>query len=279
MLPLLGIYVKTTWQAIICKRTFVVGCLRQIRGQTIIKSHHRGTATWFAQGKNFKRWISTNSLLWLHSLRMCLFFVSSTTANDFRCLSRIGKKHLLVCVTTVMFLLGVFMSSRQLNNLRKCPGYGSDWISYPCNFLLYFRDATKQNARNLLSSLLLQISNRTDKFCKVLSSLYSAHGDGSRQPSEDVLMESLKDLLQLPGQGSLNVIIDAFDECPNSSGLTSPRAEVLTIVQELVKLRLPHVHFCITSRPEIDIRGVLEPLENHIVSLHDEIGKNKDIIN
>jgi len=91
-------------------------------------------------------------------------------------------------------------------------------------------------------------------------------------------MECLKNVLKLPGQGAHYIIIDALDECPNSSGLTSPRAEALEIVRQLVELRLPNVHFCITSRLEIDIRDVLEPLANHNVSLQDEIGQNQDII-
>ena len=84
-------------------------------------------------------------------------------------------------------------------------------------------------------------------------------------------------MLEFPGQGPIYIIVDALDECPNSSGLPSPRDQVLDVLQELVDLHLPHLHFCVTSRPEMDIRDVLEPLARHCMSLHDELGQNQDI--
>jgi len=80
----------------------------------------------------------------------------------------------------------------------------------------------------------------------------------------------LKDMLSLPRQGPLYLILDALDECPNTSGMTSAREEVLELVEELLDLHLPNVHLCVTSRPEIDIRTVLEPLASFQISLHDE---------
>jgi hypothetical protein len=85
-------------------------------------------------------------------------------------------------------------------------------------------------------------------------------------------------MLKLPGQGPLYIVIDALDESPNTSGLMSPRAEVLGVLQELVDIDRPHFHFCVTSRPEIDIRDALEHLTKHL-SLHDEVGQNQDIVN
>ena len=55
-------------------------------------------------------------------------------------------------------------------------------------FYFDFRDAAKQDACGLLSSLLVQLSNLSDTFCEILSKLYSAHSRGSRQPSKDTLM-------------------------------------------------------------------------------------------
>jgi hypothetical protein len=144
-------------------------------------------------------------------------------------------------------------------------------------FYFDFGDAGKQDARSLLSSLLVQLSNQSDNFCEILSKLYSAHHHGSQQPSEDTLMECLKDMLALPRQGEIYIVVDALDECPNFSGYPSSREQVLMIIQGLVDSPLPHVHFCITSRPEIDIKDALEPLAVHNVSLHDQAGQNRDI--
>jgi hypothetical protein len=74
------------------------------------------------------------------------------------------------------------------------------------------------------------------------------------------------------------IILDALDECPNWPGIPSPREQVLSLVKELVDLHLPHLRMCVTSRPEFDIRATLTPLAHYQVSLHDESGQKKDII-
>ena len=84
-------------------------------------------------------------------------------------------------------------------------------------------------------------------------------------------------MLSLPGQGPIYIIIDGVDECPNSSGTPSAREEVLELIEELVVLKLPNLHLCVASRPEIDIRQVLEPLTSLQISLHDETGQKEDI--
>jgi hypothetical protein len=84
-------------------------------------------------------------------------------------------------------------------------------------------------------------------------------------------------MLSLPGQGPIYIIVDGLDECPNLSGTPSAREEVLELIEELVDLKLPNVHLCVASRPEMDIRVVLEPLTSLKISLHDEIGQKEDI--
>jgi hypothetical protein len=91
-------------------------------------------------------------------------------------------------------------------------------------------------------------------------------------------MQCLKDILSLPTQDSVYLIIDALDECPNNSGMPSSREEVLDLIQDLADLHLPNVHICVTSRPEIDIRTTLEPLTPLGVSLHNQSGQTKDIM-
>ena len=145
-------------------------------------------------------------------------------------------------------------------------------------FYFDFRDRGKQDLRHLLSSILVQLCGSSDKFSEILSTLYQNHDRGCRQPCEDVLMDCLKSMLRLPGQGALYLIIDALDECPNSSGYPTSRKRALHAIQALIKSELPHLHFCITSRPEIDIRDVLDPLATYDLALHDEAGQTQDII-
>jgi hypothetical protein len=85
-------------------------------------------------------------------------------------------------------------------------------------------------------------------------------------------------MLSLPTQGPVYIIVDALDECPNNSGMPTLREEVLDLVQDLVGLCLPNLHICVTSRPEIDIRTALDPLTTHRISLHDQNGQKKDIV-
>ena len=144
-------------------------------------------------------------------------------------------------------------------------------------FYFDFRDLDKQTCHDLLLSLVFQLSTRSSPCCDILHHVYEIHEDGTRQPSDDTLKECLKEMLKLPGQGSIFIVLDALDECPVSSGIPPPRNEVLQLVKELVELHLEGLHICATSRPEVDIRAVLEPLASRSVSLHDESGQTTDI--
>ena len=141
-----------------------------------------------------------------------------------------------------------------------------------------FRDVKKQDCDGLLSSLILQLSAESDSCYDILSQLYSDNSRGIRKPSISALKKCLKDMLSLTGQGPIYIIIDALDECPNFPGRPSAREKVLDLIEDLVDLELPNVHLCVASRPEIDIRIILEPLAPLEISLHDEIGQVKDII-
>jgi hypothetical protein len=141
-----------------------------------------------------------------------------------------------------------------------------------------FRDVKKQDHYGLLSSLLSQLSYQSDSCYEVLCQLYSANASGIGKPDDNALTECIKEMLGLPGQGSIYIIIDALDECPNILGTPSAREEILELVEELVGLKLPNVHLCVTSRPEVDIRTVLEPLTSLQICLHSESGQKEDIL-
>jgi len=141
-----------------------------------------------------------------------------------------------------------------------------------------FRDVRKQDCYGLLSSLISQLAAESDSCYNVLSLLYSDSRCGTRKPNIDALKKCMTDMLSLSGLGPIYIIIDALDECPNFSGTPSAREEVLELIEELVDLKLPNVHLCLASRPEIDIQTVLGPLTSLKISLHDERGQKEDII-
>jgi len=145
-------------------------------------------------------------------------------------------------------------------------------------FYFDFRDANKQNLEDLVRSLLTQLSARSDPRCDILSRLYESHDRGTKQPSDELLTRSLKQMLSITDQGQIYIIVDALDESPDSSGIPSPRERVLQLLKELVELRLPNLHICVTSRPEVDIRDILDSLTSFPVSLHDQSGQKKDIV-
>jgi hypothetical protein len=147
-------------------------------------------------------------------------------------------------------------------------------------FFFDFRDKEKQDARALLTSTLVQLSNKSDTFCDNLLDLYSSYQHGSQQPSDSALLQCLQDILESPGQAPTYIVIDALDECPDTRGVQSSREKVLGLVEVLVGLQLANLRLCITSRPEVDIRTALVPLTSTSsrISLHDESGQKKDIV-
>ena len=146
-------------------------------------------------------------------------------------------------------------------------------------FYFDFRDVDKQSLHNLLRSLLIQLSARSDLCCDILSRLYTLHDRGVEKPSDRTMVECLKEMLVLEAQGPTYIIVDALDECPITSTIPSPREEVLKFVDELVGLHLPNLHICVRSRPEHDIQAVFKRLTAFPLSLHDESGQQQDIAN
>ncbi|KAH9069633.1 hypothetical protein EDB83DRAFT_2314311 [Lactarius deliciosus] len=202
---------------------------------------HGGTAEWLFESNQFKSWKLTGSLLWIHG--------------------KPGSGKSVLC-------------SAIINDITTMCEAGSASMAY---FYFDFRDLDKQARRNLLPSLLIQLSTRSNTFCDIHSRLYETHDNGARQPSDRALIQCLKEMLTLPNQGPIYLILDALDECPDSSDVPSAREQVLDLVKDLVSLRLSNLHICVTSRPEADIRDALESLASQTVSLQEERGQKKDI--
>jgi len=142
-----------------------------------------------------------------------------------------------------------------------------------------FRDDQKKDLRGLLSSVLFQLYDQSNSYHDILSTFFSAHRHGAQSPSDNDLVRCLRDILELPGQAPVYLIVDALDECPNVSALTSPREKVLELVEDLVDSMIPNLRICVTSRPVTEIKVVLQPLTLHSVSIHDETGQIEDIEN
>ena len=208
-------------------------------------------------------------------MRSCQYHVGSRLLTASDCRSGLREKcHLVRCYYTLADLTYLFSSSSVIEDIMAVCETGSAIMAY---FYFDFRDLNKQSCHDLLLSLVTQLSTRSSRYCDILHRVYETHEKGSRQPSDDTLKVCLKQMLRLPGQGPIFIILDALDECPDSSGIQSPRDEVLELVKDLVYLHLEDLHICATSRPEVDIRAVLEPLAFRSISLHDQGGQKTDI--
>ncbi|KAH9964694.1 hypothetical protein BGW80DRAFT_1447982 [Lactifluus volemus] len=212
-------------------------------------AHHKGTAAWFIQGDTFQEWKTRGSLLWIHGKPLLLVFAAGS-----------GKS--VLCSSIIQDAKAKFDSGLAL-------------LGY---FYFDFRDIAKQDVRGLLTSLLGQLSAKSDPCNNTLYQLYSQHNAGSHQPDDQALTECLKQMLRLPGLPDVYIIVDGLDEAPNTSGFPTSREKVLDLVDELVHLDLPNLRICVTSRLETDILTVLEPLTSLRVSLHDETGQGQDIL-
>ena len=166
------------------------------------------------------------------------------------------------------------ISSTVIQDIKALCEAGNASMAY---FYFDFRNAGKQGLQDLLRSLLIQLSAHSAPRCDILSQLYSTHDKGKNHPSDRELTECLKRVVTLPNHRPTYLVMDALDESPNSPGIPSPRQKVLQLVKELVDLCHPNLHICVTSRPEIDIRNVIEPLTSRRVSLHDQSGQKEDI--
>ncbi|KAF8504919.1 hypothetical protein F5888DRAFT_813349 [Russula emetica] len=205
------------------------------------KAHHKGTTSWFFQGGIFEEWKRSSSLLWIHG--------------------KPGSGKSVLCS-------GIIEDVTEHEP-------GSAIMTY---FYCDFRDEDKQNCRNLVLSIISQLCAQSDICSDALSRIYLAHGKGARKPSDETLTRCLIEMVSLPIQVPIYIIVDALDECPNDSGLPTPREEVLDLVKNLVSLRVPDLHICVTSRPEIDIKSALDHLTSLRVSLHSQSGQTKDIV-
>ena len=193
------------------------------------------------------------------------------------CKAGAGKSTLLY-VMTLCVCLRLFMVPIRSAIIQDIKGMHTAGLATMAYFYFDFRDVKKQDCYGLLSSLTFQLSTESESCFNILSQLHSNHGRGIEKPDIDALKKCMTDMLSLPGQAPIYIIVDAVDECPNSSGTPSAREEVLALIEELVNLKFPNVHLCVASRPEIDIRVVLEPLTPLRISLHDESGQKEDII-
>jgi len=114
-------------------------------------------------------------------------------------------------------------------------------------FFYDFKEDRKKHVSGLLSSVLFQLCDQSDSYHNILSTFYSMHCNGAQSPGDNKLVQCLMDLLKCPGLQPVYLIIDALDECPSTSSLSSPCEKLLSFLEDLVKAQLPNLRICATS--------------------------------
>ena len=132
-------------------------------------------------------------------------------------------------------------------------------------FYFDFNDAEKQQHEKMMRSLICQLS----KYCEnsALDDLYSLCSNGTWQPTEEALLNTLRQMMT--SLGDAYIILDALDECVE-------RDKLLTDLEQIVSWEDTNLHVLATSRKESDIEEALTPLSDYRIGIQSKI-VNADI--
>jgi hypothetical protein len=126
-------------------------------------------------------------------------------------------------------------------------------------FYFDFSDKEKQQSKNLICSLITQLSSHNSSCPDALAKLYSRNLNGQRQPTSEDLMIALKGILG--GFQHAYLILDALDECQDCE-------ELLLLIEKMTEWKLGTLHILATSRKERDIDDCVGPRVSARVDLH-----------
>ena len=182
-----------------------------------LKDRNPKTGSWFIESSIYADWKATRgSFLWLHGIPGC------------------GK---------------TILSSTILQNVLN--QYSEKLNSAVLFFYFDFNASEKKRHEKMIRSLICQLS----KYCadSVLQNLYLSCTNGGRQPPEEVLLNTLHEMMT--SLGNTYIILDALDECED-------RHELLTNLEQIVSWKDVNLHMLVTSRREINIDEALTPFSN-----------------
>ena len=128
-------------------------------------------------------------------------------------------------------------------------------------FYFDFKDPSKQKYRNLISSLIIQLSWRFFKgIPSALRELYRQNMEGKQPPTPEALFKTLKELCR-PFTHTY-IVLDALDECTGTE-----RSDVLGVIETVVGWGFDNLHLLVTSQKQPEIKRRLESLNCHQVDL------------
>ncbi|KAL9134056.1 MAG: hypothetical protein Q9175_004768 [Cornicularia normoerica] len=182
-----------------------------------LKDRNPKTGSWFIESSAYADWkVTPRSFLWLYGIPGC------------------GK---------------TILSSTILQNVLE--QYHAKPTSAVLYFYFDFNDAEKQRHEKMIRSLICQLS----MYCavSVLQNLHSSCLSGRRQPTWEVLLNTLRQMTA--SLEDIYIILDALDEC-------AERDELLTDLEEIVSWEDANLHVLTTSRRKKDIEEALTLLSD-----------------
>ncbi|THV43912.1 hypothetical protein BGAL_0817g00010 [Botrytis galanthina] len=181
-----------------------------------------GTGSWFLQSNEYSNWkTSDNSFLWVQGLSGC------------------GKT--ILCSTVVQDIADY------------CANNSDCFIAY---YYFSFNETEKQNANNLLRSILTQFLVKYDAALDDALAIYK--DTQSTVPQLETLKAMLKAVLSMPG-GAFYLILDAVDECPRGYEQAN-RQVVCELLREVSSWAYKSSHIFMTSRKEADIKVIIDEI-------------------
>jgi hypothetical protein len=116
-------------------------------------------------------------------------------------------------------------------------------------FYFDFNDTERQRHKNLIRSLIVQLSLQSTKCPEPFDSLYSRSSDGRQRPTLEALQSTHRHMLEDFQQTF--ILLDALDECKE-------REELLEVVENIVSWKHKTLHILATSRREAEIEESLK---------------------
>jgi Cdc6-like AAA superfamily ATPase len=196
------------------------------------KKHQPTTGTWFLESEQFVSWMEERiRSIWIHGIPGAGKTILSSTVID----------HVdAVC---------------KLDSAQK--------YAY---FYFDFNDANKRTVNGMLRSMIQQMSILT--LFPEVDKLYEHCGQGTHEPGQEVLVETLVSLFQHLDRTFL--IVDALDECSDSE-----RDDLLDVITKITQAQ--QVGLLATSRNERDIARSLQSTVENVTSLQEGDGIVDDI--
>ncbi|GAB1311782.1 NACHT domain-containing protein [Madurella fahalii] len=210
----------------LCEQEIAAAVFRWLDAPNFTHSHETArlkrtapeTGTWLIQDAKFQSWKTTsNSVLWIQAAS--------------------GSGKTVLCSTLIDHLA------------ERCVTRPTDAIAY-----FYFdltNKSTSQDHSRFLRSLVEQLSaqqhHQDDTAVPpALRKLYAKNLEGTRQPTEADLIDTLRAIIVEAFPTSCYLVIDAVDE-------VKEKPKLLSLLDQVVgEWQLPQLHFLLTSRTELD---------------------------